>query len=294
LAQGSLTTTKTTPAVPLPPSLKMDGSQASPLGQFVILAQTAQGRACEALVRQALDHSNVYVYGELLDCPNVQALAAGGPPEGQRLVELLRIFAYGTYSDFKARSAELQIELTPAQRRKLQLLTIISLATKDKEIRFSALQDALDVSTTRELESLIIEAVYQNLIVGKMDQENQCLVIESCSCRDCRDDDIDYIIETLTWWQESAQKMVGALDGMVQCSQDSFDKHKAAREELETKVQSVRDGLKEGESVKAGGDSGGGCTRMPSDDADEDSKRAKSTRPGRWMGAMGPSTRSKH
>lgn len=265
--------------------------EASPLSQFVILAQTAQGRACEALVRQALDHSAVFVFGELLDCPNVQAL--GAAPASAGLLELLRIFAYGTYPDFRARRAELP-ELSAAQLRKLQLLTVVSLATKDKYIPFSDLQAALDVTSARELEDLIIEAVYQNLIVGKMDQENQCLIIESCACRDCRDQDIDFIIDSLGTWYESAQKMHGSLQGMVQFSHDSYEKHKAAHEELEKLIQSTRDSLKEGDAgVKAGGDSGGGCTRMPTDDADEESKRAKSTR-GRWMGAMGPSARGKH
>lgn len=266
--------------------------EGSPLSQFVILAQSAQGRACEALVRQALDHSGVFVFGELLDCPNVQAL--GGTPDGVRLLELLRIFAYGTYPDYKARCNELP-ELAAAQLRKLQLLTVVSLATKEKFIKFTDLQVALDVSSARELEDLIIEAVYQNLIVGKMDQENKCLIVESCASRDCRDQDIDYIIDTLSTWHESAQHMLSSLESMVQYSHDCYDKHKTANEELAKHIQSAQDSLKEGDTgVKAGGDGGGGCTRMPADDADEESKRAKSTR-GRWMGTLGTSSsRGKH
>ncbi|CAE8636475.1 unnamed protein product, partial [Polarella glacialis] len=90
------------------------------LSQFVILAQSAQGRACEALVSQALDQSGVFVFGELLDCPNVQALSA--TPEGLQKLELLRIFAFGTYPEYQARQSELG-ELTANQKRKLQLLT---------------------------------------------------------------------------------------------------------------------------------------------------------------------------
>jgi len=263
--------------------------EGSPLCQFVILAQTAQGRACEALVRQALEHSSIFVFGELLDCPNVQALE-GLAPDGPRMLELLRIFAYGTYPDYQARAAELP-ELTPAQRRKLQLLTVVSLAAKDKCIKYADLQQALDVHSGRELEDLIIEAVYSHLVVGKMDQEHQCLIVESCASRDCRPQDIDYIIETLTAWQESAEKVLVSLDDTVQHVNTSAERNKAAREELEKLVQAKRDSLKDGDSggLKAGGD-GGGCTRMPTDDADEETKRAKSTR-GRWMGAVGPSSR---
>lgn len=266
--------------------------EGSPLSQFVILAQNAQGKACEALVKQALDHSAVFVFGELLDCPNVQAL--GNTPEGLRLLELMRIFAYGTYLDYIAKRNELP-ELGAAQLRKLQLLTIVSLATKEKHIKFSDMQVALGVSNTRELEDVIIESIYQNLIVGKMDQESQCLIVESCACRDCRDQDIDYIIDTLGTWHESAQHMLSSLENMVQYSHDCYEKHKVANEELTKIIQSTRDSLKEGDAgVKAGGDGGGGCTRMPTDDADEESKRAKSTR-GRWMGTLGTSSlRGKH
>mmetsp|Transcript_29606 Transcript_29606/g.55417 ORF Transcript_29606/g.55417 Transcript_29606/m.55417 type:complete len:256 (-) Transcript_29606:39-806(-) len=249
---------------------------ASPLSQFVLLAQSAQGRACEALIRQALDHSAVYVFGELLDCPNVQALHG---TEFQRALDLLRLFAFGTYPDYKARQSEFG-ELSAAQKRKLQLLTVVTMATKDKLIKYSDLEAAVDVSSTRELEDLTIEAVYQNLLVGKMDQENQCVLVESCACRDCRDEDIDYIIETLTTWQQSAQGMIQALDGAVAFSTTAYEKQRAAMEDLEEQVKTIRDSLKEGESIKAGG---GGCTRMQIDEADEESKRAKSTR-GRWVG----------
>merc|ERR1719352_278861 len=127
-----------------------------------------------------------------------------------------------------------------------------------------------------------------------MDQENRCLIVESCACRDCREQDLDYIIDTLSTWHDSAQNMLQSLESMVQYSHDSYERNKASREELEKVIQSKKDSLKEGDAgVKAGGDSGGGCTRMPTDDADEESKRAKSTR-GRWMGAMGPSSRGKH
>lgn len=260
----------------------------SPLAQFVILAQSQTGKAVEALVKQALEHSAIFVFGELIDCPSVQAL--GQSPDGQKLLELLQIFAYGTYSDYQARSGELP-ELSTGQRRKLQLLTIVSLATKDKYIKFSSLQVAVDITNARELEDLIIESVYTNLIIGKMDQENQCLIVESCAVRDCKPEDIDYIIETLTSWHSSAQKSVESLDNMVAFTRDSSEKHRTGREELERLVQTTRESLKEGDmGSKAGGD--GGCTRMSSDDADEESKRAKSTR-GRWMGGIGSSARDR-
>eukprot|EP00929_Paragymnodinium_shiwhaense_P016174 TRINITY_DN124388_c0_g1_i1.p2 TRINITY_DN124388_c0_g1~~TRINITY_DN124388_c0_g1_i1.p2 ORF type:complete len:266 (-),score=65.72 TRINITY_DN124388_c0_g1_i1:80-877(-) len=259
---------------------------AGPLNQFLILANSVQGKACEKLVRDVLDHAGIFVFGELLACPNVQAIASS--PEGKQLLDVLRIFAYGVYADYKARQAELP-ELTAAQLRKLRLLTIVTLATKEKYIKFSDLECALDVPNTRELENMLIEAIYQNLVVGKLDQEKQSLIVESCFCRDCQDEDLDFIIDTLRSWHEASQSMLGSLDGMVQHSQASFEQNKRAREELEAQIQASKESLKEGDPLGGKDRDAGGCTRMSTDDGDdEESKRAKSTR-GWGFGSHGSS-----
>jgi COP9 signalosome complex subunit 7 len=266
----------------------MQVDQSSPLYQFVVLAQSQKGKAVEALVRQVLEHSGIYVFGELLDCPNVQALSESS--DGAKLLELLRIFAYGSYTDYKAKAAELG-DLTEPQRRKLQLLTLVSAATQEKLIKFDSLASAVDIPVSRELEGLIIDAVYQGLVTGKMDQENQCFIVESCACRDCRPEDIDYIIETLESWYDAANKSMDSLGGMVKFAQDNHEKNKAQREELDKEIQQIKENIKEGElGSKGSGD--GGTTRMAGDDADEESKRAKSIRGGRWMG-MGASSRDR-
>ena len=44
---------------------------ANPLEPFVILAKSAKGAAAVELVKQVLDAKGVYVFGELLDMPNI-------------------------------------------------------------------------------------------------------------------------------------------------------------------------------------------------------------------------------
>ena len=44
----------------------------NPLEQFVLLAKTAKGAAAVSLIKQALEAPGVYVFGELLDMPNIQ------------------------------------------------------------------------------------------------------------------------------------------------------------------------------------------------------------------------------
>ena len=47
-------------------------TSSNPLEQFVLLAKTAKGTAAVELIKQALEVPGVYVFGELLDMPNVR------------------------------------------------------------------------------------------------------------------------------------------------------------------------------------------------------------------------------
>lgn len=52
------------------------------------------------------------------------------------------------------------MELTTSQKKKLQHLTIVTLATRSKCIPYAQLLQELDINNVRDLEDLIIEAVY--------------------------------------------------------------------------------------------------------------------------------------
>ena len=44
----------------------------SPLEPYVLLAKSAKGAAAVGLVKQVLEAPGVYVFGELLETPNIQ------------------------------------------------------------------------------------------------------------------------------------------------------------------------------------------------------------------------------
>jgi COP9 signalosome complex subunit 7 len=50
-------------------------------------------------------------------------------------LQLLKLFAYGTYREYLNQKSEL-MELTPIQEKKLKHLTLVSLATKTKATNF--------------------------------------------------------------------------------------------------------------------------------------------------------------
>lgn len=118
----------------------------SNLEQFKLLAKNARGRACEALIHQVLSSPNVFLFGQLLEMPNIAALEN---TEFQPSCRLLQIFAFGTYHDYErtrpykcsyhsnsicsiqGQRQELP-QLTPAQELKLRKLSVVSLAQHNK------------------------------------------------------------------------------------------------------------------------------------------------------------------
>ena len=50
-------------------------SSSNPLEQFVLLAKSVKGAGAVGLVKQALEAPGVYVFGELLEMPNIQEVS---------------------------------------------------------------------------------------------------------------------------------------------------------------------------------------------------------------------------
>ncbi|XP_070299936.1 COP9 signalosome complex subunit 7a [Salvelinus sp. IW2-2015] len=86
------------------------------------------GLALAQAISSLLETPGLYVFSDILELPNVRELETG--PHAP-VFQLLNLFAYGTYCDYKERAASLP-ELTPAQRNKLRHLSIISLASNLK------------------------------------------------------------------------------------------------------------------------------------------------------------------
>ncbi|KAH0628554.1 hypothetical protein JD844_009889 [Phrynosoma platyrhinos] len=78
--------------------------------QFLLLAKSARGAALASLIHQVLEAPGIYVFGELLDMPNVREVSPNtrentvllqlADSEFSPVFRLLTVFAYGTYSDY--------------------------------------------------------------------------------------------------------------------------------------------------------------------------------------------------
>ncbi|KAK1121019.1 hypothetical protein K0M31_010804 [Melipona bicolor] len=150
--------------------IRPEKSASNPLEQFVLLVKALKGAAAIELIKQAVETPGVHVFGELLDMPNIKELMNGSHVQYWNTVNL---FAYGTYKEYSENKDKV-LELTLTQKKN-QHLTMVTLATKSRCIPYSLLLEELDINNVRDLEDLIIEAIYADIIHGKLDQKNSQL-----------------------------------------------------------------------------------------------------------------------
>lgn len=71
-------------------------------------------------------------------------------------------------------------------RRKLRLLTVVSLAEQSKLLPYTLLMQELQIDNVRELEDLVIEGISAGVIQGKLDQKSSHFEVDYVIGRDIR------------------------------------------------------------------------------------------------------------
>lgn len=213
-----------------------DIASGAALQHLCSLAQSSKGKAVAMIVQQALGHPSVFVFEELIEVPSVQQLADG--PDKATL-DLLKVFAYGTYADYKANQANLPA-LTPNQELKLKKLTIVSLSSERRTIPYNDLLRQLDINNVRELEDLIIDCIYQGIIKGRLDQKSSHLEIDFAIGRDLRPGQLETMMETLINWNQKAETLLKSIDEKIQFATLHQQQAKEAKKAYEDKLEAVR------------------------------------------------------
>merc|ERR1719346_67673 len=171
---------------------------------------------------------------------NIQDLTNG--PSSSYLT-LLNIFAFGNYKSLLECTEPLP-EVTETMRRKLRLLTVVSLAEQNKMLAYNLLMSELDINTVRELEDLVIEGISAGVIQGKLDQKSSHFEVDYVIGRDIRKTDIGSIVSVLSAWCDNCDSMLTNIESQVdKVNKERGDhlRHKAA---LDTKINEIKQTLK--------------------------------------------------
>ena len=130
-------------------------------------------------------------------------------------LELLKLFAYGTWSEYKAREAELP-PLSQPQVLKLKKLSAVTFAAQSKTLSYTLLMRELQLSGVRELEDLLIDCMYTGLISGRLDQQAGHLEVFSAAGRDVDPKELAGLAATLREWHGTATGLMAEISTQME------------------------------------------------------------------------------
>jgi len=154
--------------------------------------------------------------------------------------------------------------LNPSQTLKLRQLSFLTLAKNPSDLTYSNLLTALSLSTPRELEDLVISAIYAGLLTGTLDPYNQVISISSVSpLRDLPPNSIPSMLLVLSEWSSRCTSTLSDLERQIaSIKAEALRRH---RDEVEwaAHVEKLMENTKSGQSKESheggsGTTSGGG------------------------------------
>jgi COP9 signalosome complex subunit 7 len=255
------------------------GGSTAALEGFEALVKSSSGQAVVMVIQQVLKHPQIFVFGELLEATSVKELANS---QHKLWYDLLRLFASGTYQDYKARS-ELP-KLSAPQLTKLKQLSVVEYAAKNKALSYEKLLADLDLSNVRELEDIIIDCVYLGLIQGKLDQRKRCFEVQSVIGRDLGPGEVEDMIGQLNTWLTSSDSVLKTLEKKIEQENTQYEKKNTAQSDIEKQkkdiVETIKSELQNGNQealalVYGDRGGGGGGPRGQMDDARRGGGRRK-------------------
>ncbi|ONI06460.1 hypothetical protein PRUPE_5G061700 [Prunus persica] len=217
--------------------MEIEQKQAQMIEHFVKQASSLQGSSLVSLIVQVTSHSSLFAFSEILAVPSVLELQG---TDYAVYIDLLRLFAHGTWSDYKS-NASLLPPLTPDQITKLKQLTVLSLAEINKVLSYDQLLEQLDLSNVRELEDFLInECMYAGIVKGKLDHLRRSFEVQFAAGRDLRPGQLGNIIQTLDDWLNTTDNVLLTIEEKIKWA----DK-KCALNTIHQKQKAVKDKVEE-------------------------------------------------
>uniref|UniRef100_A0A803R4B7 PCI domain-containing protein n=1 Tax=Cannabis sativa TaxID=3483 RepID=A0A803R4B7_CANSA len=205
--------------------MDIEQKQAELIDHFVNQASTLKGSALGSLVAEATSHPSLFAFSEILAVPTLVELEETG---NSVHLDVLRLFAHGTWSDFK-RNAERLPQLSPEQTLKLKQLTVLTLAETNKVLPYDQLMQELDVTNVRELEDFLI---------------NECMyAVQFAAGRDLRPGQLGTMIQTLSSWLATSDNLLVSIQDKIKWADTVSDLDRKHKKDVEDKVEEVKKSL---------------------------------------------------
>ncbi|XP_014497399.2 COP9 signalosome complex subunit 7 isoform X2 [Vigna radiata var. radiata] len=226
---------------------KMEQMQSQVMEHFVTkIISSFSANVLASVLVEATAHRNLFAFSDFFSLSSLQQLKA---TENCVYLDMLQLFAYGTWSDYKNNAGRLP-QLIPDQILKLKQLTVLTLASTYEVLPYDQLMQELDVTNVSELQDFLIdECMYSGLVRGKLDHLRQCLVVQFAACRDLCPANLGSMIQTLSNWLSESENLLVVLQEEIILADARHGIEKLQKQRVELNLQEVTNNL-----VKAGVD----------------------------------------
>ncbi|KAJ6940111.1 COP9 signalosome complex subunit 7-like isoform X1 [Populus alba x Populus x berolinensis] len=233
--------------------MDIEQKQAELIDHFVNQASTLKASALWPLIIEATSHPSLFAFSEILSVPTVSELQG---TENSLYLDVLRLFAHGTWTDYKNNAGRLP-QLVPDQVLKLKQLTVLTLAEMNKVLPYDQLMQELDVTNVRELEDFLInECMYVGIVRGKLDQLRRCFEVQFAAGRDLRPGQLGNMLQTLSNWSApyltlytwmsrlaTSDNLLVSIQEKIKWADSMSELDKKHRKDVEDRVEEVKKSL---------------------------------------------------
>ncbi|KUI58174.1 COP9 signalosome complex subunit 7a [Cytospora mali] len=184
------------------------------LEPFLALTKSATSpRAAADLISRATSAPATYIFTTLLASPQIQALASS--PEHTPYLTHLQVFSHGLYSDYQAADPALP-PLNAAQALKLRQLSLLTLSRDKANLTYPALQRHLGLASPREVEDVVISAVYAGLLSARLNPLRRVVQVASVApLRDVQPATVPSIVATLQRWSARCDATLAEIEASI-------------------------------------------------------------------------------
>ncbi|XP_011032018.1 PREDICTED: COP9 signalosome complex subunit 7-like isoform X2 [Populus euphratica] len=220
--------------------MDIEQKQAELIDHFVNQASTLKASALWPLIIEATSHPSLFAFSEILSSPTVSELEG---TENSLCLDVLRLFAHGTWTDYKSNAGRLP-QLVPDQVLKLKQLTVLTLAEMNKVLPYDQLMQELDVTNVRELEDFLInECMYAGIVRGKLDQLRRCFEVQFAAGRDLRPGQLGNMLQTLSNWLDTSDDLLVSIQEKIKWADSTSELDKKHQKDVEYRVEEVKKSL---------------------------------------------------
>ncbi|XP_076909433.1 COP9 signalosome complex subunit 7-like isoform X5 [Bidens hawaiensis] len=219
--------------------MDIEQKQEEIIQHFVTKASNSNASASSlaTVITDATSHPSLFAFSEILSVPNVIELQG---TEHSVYLDLLRMFAHGTWSEYMRIASDLP-PLTPDQSRKLKQLTVLTLAEANKILPYDVLMQVLDVINVRELEDFLInECMYVGIVRGKLDQLRRCFQVQFAAGRDLRPGQLASMIHTLSSWLSTSDNLLITIQDKIKWADTTNELDKKHKKEAEERMEEAK------------------------------------------------------